>query len=106
MKTTLAAGTALLAAALASVAPATAAPFQIPGAAAVTTGATGIATVGHKHHCYGCGAAAVGLGAFALGLALASQPQPTVVRECTIERTKRWSPRLRAYVVRTEKVCY
>jgi hypothetical protein len=100
--------TAVAAATIAAAAvPASAAPF---GAPAQVSAAAGVETVGHKHrhhhHCHGCTAAAVGIGAFALGLAIASQPQTTVVRECVIERTKRWSPRHQAYVVREEKVCY
>lgn len=106
----IAVATAAAIAMIAVVPAANAAPFAAPPATAIITDAEGTISVGrrHRHHnCHGCGAAAVGIGAFALGLAIASQSQAaTVVRECSIERTRHWSPRLQAYVIRKEKVCY
>lgn len=95
-----------------AVGAASAAPLGISSGtvAEVQTADAGVETVRRRRHWHGRRAgtaAAIGLGAFALGAAVAagaSQARP--VRECYVERTKRWSPRRGAYVITKQRVCY
>ncbi|MBJ3775993.1 hypothetical protein [Acuticoccus mangrovi] len=129
IKTTIIALTTAIAIAGGALAPtgASASPFTNLASTSITTDAAGVETVGgrgghrhrfhhghrghrghhgHRHGGYyghGAGAAGaaaiIGLGAFAIGAALANQ------QRCYTERTRVWSRRYGAYVVRQERVC-
>ncbi|WP_108660796.1 hypothetical protein [Acuticoccus kandeliae] len=76
-----------------------------PGGFATPPKGPGPGPHGHGHgHGNGWNQAApfIGLGAFALGAAIASSRRS----ECVIERTREWSHRHQAMIIREEKVCY
>lgn len=105
MKTMIAAFTAIVIAATATVGTVQAAPLNIATTQYVQTADESLTNVGYKHRRRRRAAAAtgvaVGLGVLALGAALASQPQ----RRCYVETYEVWSERRQAWVIKERRVC-
>ncbi|MEM6847643.1 MAG: hypothetical protein AAF580_06145 [Pseudomonadota bacterium] len=107
--TAIATAAAITLGSLTAAAPASAGSFAPVVSKNIETTAPAIEEVGRRGRHAGA-AAALGIAAFATGLAVAgaatAHPYPVYRRDCYIERVRVWRPRLNAYVIRKERVCY
>ncbi len=105
--TAIATAAAITLGSLTAAAPASAGSFAPAVSKNIETTAPAIEEVGRRGRRAGA-AAALGIAAFATGLAVAgaANARPAYRRDCYIERVRVWRPRLNAYVIRKQRVCY
>ena len=106
--TAIATAAAITLGSLTAAAPASAGSFAPAVSKNIETTAPAIEEVGRRGRRAGA-AAAIGIAAFATGLAVAAgaaNARPVYRRDCYVERVRVWRPRLNAYVIRKQRVCY
>ncbi len=104
--TAIATAAAITLGSLTAAAPASAGSFAPAVSKNIETTAPAIEEVGRRGRRAGA-AAALGIAAFATGLAVgAGHARPAYRRDCYVKRVRVWRPRLNAYVIRKQRVCY